>query len=87
MATDFTPSKYYCKFCDITCRKKSDWTRHISTTKHKWQQNGNKMATDFTPHHICCNCNKSYKDRTGLWRHSKKCIANDNSISSNTICR
>jgi hypothetical protein len=23
--------------------------------------------------YVCCNCNKEYKDNSGLWRHNKKC--------------
>jgi hypothetical protein len=31
---------------------------------------------------VCLNCNKKYKDNSGLWRHKKTCITDD---TSNTI--
>jgi hypothetical protein len=34
----------------------------------------------------CCeNCGKEYSDRTGLWRHKKKCTSDDNSKLKNAI--
>ena len=80
MLTDFTPKnaeKYYCKNCDFRCSKKSDWTRHLTTAKHKKLTN----LTNFTPKnaapnmHTCEVCSKQYKSRMGLWGHKKKCIS------------
>jgi hypothetical protein len=63
--------KYSCQPCDFKCCKKSEWSRHVSTTKH---QNGNKSATNQQQKNaFICVCGKQYKDRTGLWRHNKKC--------------
>ena len=79
MLTDFTPKnadKFYCKQCDFKCSKKSDWSRHLTTAKHKKLTN----LTNFTPKnaapnmHTCDVCNKQYKSRMGLWGHKKKCI-------------
>ena len=80
MLTDFTPKnaeKYYCKNCDFRCSKKSDWSRHLTTAKHKKLTN----LTNFTPKiaapnmHTCEVCSKQYKSRMGLWGHKKKCIS------------
>ena len=82
-------SKYYCEVCDYTCCKKYNWNKHLTTAKHikatesnvsateKWQKVANKM--------FCCeNCGKGYNNRTGLWRHNKVCIKNEeNNISNN----
>ena len=27
--------KFYCKDCDFTCSKKSNWDKHLLTAKHK----------------------------------------------------
>jgi hypothetical protein len=82
---------FYCEFCDYKCCKKYNWEKHISTTKHKSATNSNNLATDewqkwqkgqkqqFT----CENCEKKYKDRTGLWRHKKNCVIKENTESSN----
>jgi len=73
-------SKFYCDICTFGCSNKYNWKKHLSTTKHK---NGNKMVTNgkkmVTSHHscslvhVCPDCNKVYKYRSGLSRHRKKC--------------
>ena len=58
MTNVFTPKsakKFSCKECDFECSKRSDWSRHISTQKHKIRTNTN----DFTPktaEQYNCNC-------------------------------
>jgi len=63
---------YQCYICNIECSKKNDYDRHILTTKHSRNKDGNKESakTIFT----CGNCNKEYKSRKGLWGHNKTCI-------------
>jgi hypothetical protein len=39
---------------------------------------------DRCPDFVCNNCNKFYKDKTGLWRHNKKCGLNINHNTPNT---
>ena len=68
--------KFYCENCDYGTCKKSSFNDHISTTKHKKsiKINGtlpfvnDKTCLDY----ICENCNKKYKDNSGLWRHKNK---------------
>jgi hypothetical protein len=67
---------FYCEKCDYATTNKFDWKKHISTTKHK---NGNKMVT-FTKNFICKNCKKTYKFKSGLSRHKKKCFVNSENI-------
>jgi len=64
--------KFNCEICDFTCCKKGDYNRHITTRKHKLATNSNKDYIKKTSY-CCDNCNKEYLDRTGLWRHKKKC--------------
>ncbi len=33
------------------------------------------MNQTLTQQYICEICQKIYKDRTGLWKHNKKCIS------------
>jgi len=65
--------KFQCESCNVICCKKSDWTRHLLTAKHKKSTeatfSNEKNAAAFR----CECCGQSYKERTGLWRHSKKC--------------
>jgi hypothetical protein len=74
MATNISPispKKYACKFCSISCAKKTEWARHIETKKHKINEIGENV--DKSPPSFLCKCGKKYKDRSGLWRHEKKC--------------
>jgi len=69
---------YECNFCDYNTSNKFDFEKHNNTIKHKntvlsmglSQKSQKKIYT-------CCNCNKEYKDNSGLWRHKKKCNINN----------
>jgi hypothetical protein len=64
-----------CECCDYNTCKKSSWTKHILTAKHKKRLNGDtgdKKVAKSCPN-ICFTCNKVYKSRNGLWKHMKKC--------------
>jgi hypothetical protein len=66
-----THLKYYCKKCDYSSRNKTDFNRHLSTTKHKMETDGNILETIKTQ--LICLCGKTYKTRSGLFKHKKKC--------------
>lgn len=77
--------KYYCIDCDYKCSRKFLWDQHISTLKHKRQQSatiGNqiyaKPSIVTNVNFTCEKCGRCYKQRSGLWRHEKKCILSDN---------
>ena len=62
----------YCEKCNYKCSKKSDWNKHNLTAKHNNQQ----LSTEYqqqTIEKFICECGKKYKERTGLWKHKKKC--------------
>ena len=63
---------FECIVCEYKCSRNSEWQRHISTVKHRSRVTSNSLATN--QQHICFQCNKKYQDRTGLWRHNKKCL-------------
>jgi len=69
-----------CNICDYKCYRNFDMKRHCNTNKHKI----NKMATDDAKKtkFSCEYCEKKFNDRSGLWRHKKKCeiIKNENII-------
>ena len=77
---DFTlknAEKRHCLNCDFMCYKKSDWERHINTTKHKTRTKLN-ILEQKTPKNAdfifaCKKCNKGYNARNSLWYHEKKC--------------
>ena len=83
MTTESSPKiakKFYCEECDIYCSKRTEWTRHINTNKHRININGENINLAYT-----CKCKKTYKDRSGLWRHSKVCNYTQTE-KSNTSC-
>jgi hypothetical protein len=71
---------YECKKCYYYTSNIYDFKKHTKTIKHKSVSEA--MAIDNfsmdcdkkSPHKkfICLNCNKEYKDNSGLWRHKKK---------------
>jgi len=65
---------FYCETCDFTCCKKSNYVNHLTTLKHKTRQEINTNSTNSTEkNNLWCQCGKSYKERSGLWRHKKIC--------------
>lgn len=72
-----TPKNFYCECCDyVTCRE-SEYTRHLSTRKHKMLTNANENANNAnekTPNNDCtCECGKYFKHKSSLSRHRQKC--------------
>ena len=69
--------KFYCNFCDYGTSKKSSYNDHLLTAKHKKStfsnQNQPKFCQNLPSNFKCENCYKEYKDKSGLWRHKKKC--------------
>jgi hypothetical protein len=79
--TDFTPKRgiFECNKCDFTTSNKKDFNRHLLTIKHKNSENTaifSDLVTELPqkPRIECCNCNKTYKSRNGLWSHKKTCV-------------
>jgi len=82
--------EYICEKCDYKCCKKYNWDRHILTAKHQsatnsniWQPITSKNEQSYKL--TCQNCNKEYKDRTGLWRHKQKCSHKQNETHDKEI--
>ena len=95
MATNFSKNSdkindiFCCEKCDYKCSLLQHWKQHILTKKHKSRifnnvdNSGNKGTLYFE-----CICGREYKDRSGLWKHKKKCYEVNNEsiqfIDSNT---
>jgi hypothetical protein len=74
---------YCCESCDFKSSNKNDYTRHINTIKHK-----NTVSQCFSiektqKNSFNCECGKTYKDYSGLWRHKKKC--NNISVTDSNV--
>ena len=63
---DFT-----CILCDYYTSNKKDYSKHLQTQKHK--RNNMETPGNIKSLNKCLNCEKIYKDRSGLWKHKKKC--------------
>ena len=63
--------KFYCKKCDYRCSNKYNFNKHLLTTKHIMETNGNAVETQKL--RFECACGKTYKTRSGLFKHKKKC--------------
>ena len=71
-------SKYLCELCDYTTSKKSSYDKHLDSKKHKnngLSTNDNGLVAKLcSKKYTCKNCEKTFNDRAGLWRHNKRCI-------------
>ena len=69
------PIFYNCILCDYKSTSKKDYTKHLLTMKHFVNENQPKVPKSPKKNHDdnTCQCGKIYKDKSGLWRHKKKC--------------
>jgi len=70
---------FFCEKCDFKCNKNSNYKKHLLTAKHKNRTN----RTEKMPKNAIvykCKCGKSYKSRSSLWYHKKKCPHFNNTI-------
>jgi len=67
------PSEFFCESCNYLSCRKSQYIRHLSTTKHKMIVNSigttQKISGSFE-----CICGKTYKYDSGYYRHKKTCV-------------
>ncbi len=66
---------YECGICNFKCCYKSDWLRHLSTLKHNFSLNENKVEIIKNKQNnvFKCICEKIYSTNSGLWKHKKIC--------------
>jgi len=74
-------SIYFCEKCDFKCSRSCDWSRHISTRKHKEATSGLHLCSQkasLTLKKFQCECGKAYNCRQSLWKHRKNCDLSQN---------
>ena len=78
-----TTYKFNCHACRFYTNNNYDYKRHVKTKKHEKSTKTAKITTCIPEcvEVFTCECGKSYKDRTGLWRHKKKCEGGDLDIN------
>jgi hypothetical protein len=85
-------TKFYCELCHYSTSRKCNFDDHNLSAKHKKTLEGNDLETFFSKNQqksaiynfSCENCNKDFKTRSGLWKHNKICICENNKIE-NTV--
>jgi len=70
--------EFCCNVCHYTTCKLSDYTKHLSTEKHKKHENDSKMVVNDSEKsqklaNYTCECGKIYKYDSGYYRHKKRC--------------
>jgi hypothetical protein len=65
-------NKFCCQLCHYNTCKKTDFNKHLGTDKHVRNTSATQKSQNIE-HHKCQICHKIYQNRTGLWRHQKKC--------------
>ena len=76
------PKIFLCETCDYNTSNKKDFNKHLSTDKHKTEENNTilipkipknpQKSEDFKVYE--CFCGKRYKHRQNLYAHRKKCM-------------
>jgi hypothetical protein len=67
---------YLCTKCNYKCSKKFNLERHYLTSRHLKETKETVMEIKTSKNEqtdITCECGKSYKNKSGLWKHQKKC--------------
>mgnify|MGYP001158150328 CR=1 FL=1 len=67
------PRIFNCVICDYKCCRRSDMKNHINSKKHMLKFVAIESIKSAKNSFSCQYCDKSYKTRSGLWKHEKKC--------------
>ena len=72
---------YECKKCNYITINRYDYKKHCQTIKHNQELNIDDKSTVIETkisqkQFICSNCEKVYRDNSGLWKHKKTCKTN-----------
>lgn len=79
-----TKKVLFCKYCNFTSSKLSNFTVHCETKKHlKQKKNAEDMIPTPTSKLQCQICKREYKYSSGLWRHKK----HENCHADKTSCK
>ena len=71
-----TSNIFTCNICNYSTCRKYNLELHNDSIKHKTNilaTNDDNNLVKVSKNYSCENCNKNFGDRSGLWRHKKKC--------------
>jgi len=75
-----TSNIFTCNICNYSTCRKYNLELHNDSIKHKTNilaTNDDNNLVKVSKNYSCENCNKNFGDRSGLWRHKKKCNSSD----------
>jgi hypothetical protein len=75
---------FECEKCEYVTRDKRDYTKHLSTRKHKMLVNASVTSQNL-PNSFNCICGKSYKHDSSYYKHKKTCTFIEEKEEENTI--
>ena len=86
-------NNFCCEKCDYTTSNLYDYNKHNKTQKHLSNDKSTLATEKSQKSQYGCSCGKTYKDKSGLWRHKKKCTdeylsndcVNDNTLLTNLV--
>jgi hypothetical protein len=73
-------NEYNCEICQYKTNRKSSYDKHLGTLKHLNSTESTEKLQKLQnscKQFICLNCNANFKERTGLWKHTKICNLNN----------
>jgi hypothetical protein len=73
-------NEYNCDICQYKTNRKSSYEKHLGTLKHLNSTESTEKLQKLQnscKQFICLNCNANFKERTGLWKHTKICNLNN----------
>ena len=73
------PNIFSCIICHYYTSSKKDYEKHLTTSKHKNNENGS-IKEEKKSQIYQCICGKICKTHGGIWKHKKKCISNEKHI-------
>lgn len=76
-------AKFSCELCDYHTSRKSQYERHLDTSKHKSMLNPATEKSE-TVKTFSCHCGKTYKHSSTMYAHRKTCPSNS-SLSDKEI--
>ena len=78
---------FHCETCDFSCCKKGDYTRHLTTGKHKMLVNASNTSIKHQPEFNCI-CGKNYKHDSSYYKHKKSCeFVEEKNVEEKTIAK
>ena len=80
---------FSCNLCDYQTSLKSDYLKHLKVRKHLETNSSENSSESYScledDAKLKCSCGLFYKNRSGLWKHKKKCKDENVVVTSDTM--